>query len=203
MPRDFVFLAMSSMSSLFARPFRCCIRVTRWLRSTVYRRFICIAFPDCRIKRSVTIGSGVIIRATDGGRIHIGSGCTISRGCELIAKSGSIKIGDNTFVGRDCILVANDSIEIGDDCLIAEMVVVRDQNHRTERGSGLIRDQGMVCERVHIGDNVWVGAKSTLLKGAKVGSSCVIGAHSLVLGEIEEGMLAFGSPATSKRLVVS
>ncbi len=48
---------------------------------------------------------------------------------------------------------------------------------------------------VEIGDNVFVGMGARILKGARIGDDAVIGAGSVVTGEIPAGVVAAGNPA--------
>lgn len=48
---------------------------------------------------------------------------------------------------------------------------------------------------VTIGDNVFVGMRSILLKNTQIGHNCVIGAGSVVKGEIPDNSVAAGNPA--------
>ena len=54
-------------------------------------------------------------------------------------------------------------------------------------------------KKIIIGNNVWIGANTTILKGSKVGNNIVIGACSLLTGEyLEENSIYVGSPAKKK-----
>lgn len=48
------------------------------------------------------------------------------------------------------------------------------------------------CE---IGNDVWIGANSIILRGVKIGNGCVIGANSVVTKDIPPYAIAVGSPA--------
>lgn len=50
--------------------------------------------------------------------------------------------------------------------------------------------------RIHIGDDVWVGANCTILKGARIGSGCVVATGSVVpAGDYPDRSLIAGNPA--------
>lgn len=51
-------------------------------------------------------------------------------------------------------------------------------------------EQGIV-----IGNDVWIGAQTTILKGAMIRDHAVIGANSIVNSEISENVIAAGNPA--------
>jgi acetyltransferase-like isoleucine patch superfamily enzyme len=48
---------------------------------------------------------------------------------------------------------------------------------------------------VIIEDNVWIGAKSIILKGVKIGKGAIIGAGSVVVGDVHPGTIVSGNPA--------
>jgi len=49
--------------------------------------------------------------------------------------------------------------------------------------------------KVTIGDNVFIGMNSTILKGVTIGNNVIIGANSLVTKDIPDNCVAVGSPA--------
>tara|TARA_B110000483_G_scaffold197299_1_gene235914 strand:- start:415 stop:945 length:531 start_codon:yes stop_codon:yes gene_type:complete len=52
-----------------------------------------------------------------------------------------------------------------------------------------------VIDKIIVGDNVFIGACSILLPGTKIGDNCVIGAGSLVRGDVPDGSVYAGIPA--------
>ena len=49
--------------------------------------------------------------------------------------------------------------------------------------------------KVKIGNNVFVGANSTILKGVSIGNNVIIGANSLVNKEVPDNVVIAGNPA--------
>ena len=134
------------------------------------------------------------MRATDGAKIIFGNHVTIDRFTDLNAKHGFLLIGSRTYVGQFCVICARKDIRIGTDCLIAEHVTIRDQDH-IFRGRKPTRASGFVTAPIRIGDNVWLGAKVTVLKGITIGDNSVIGANSVVTRNIPANSVAVGNPA--------
>ena len=149
--------------------------------------------PAIKIDRRCLFGRSVKLIATDGGVISMGSGASLGDYVQLIVQGGKLTIEDNVFVGTGSIIVCREKIFIGQDTLIAEYVVIRDQDHSTETRP--IRKSGFHISPIKIGRDVWIGCKATILRGANVGDHCVIGAHALVKSTIPNGMLAVGVPA--------
>ena len=48
---------------------------------------------------------------------------------------------------------------------------------------------------VMVGDNVWIGRCTTILSGVDIGDNCIIGANSVVTGDIPANCVAAGCPA--------
>jgi acetyltransferase-like isoleucine patch superfamily enzyme len=142
----------------------------------------------------------VIARVVDGGSCVFGQNVVIERFSEITASGGNILIGSNTFIGQGSIVVAKYEINIGHDCLIAENVTIRDQNHLF--GPELLfRSSGFVVDGVKIGDNVWIGAKACILAGVKIGSGSVVGAGSVVTKNLPPNSVAVGNPARVIRAI--
>ncbi|MCQ4830872.1 MULTISPECIES: acyltransferase [Hungatella] len=49
--------------------------------------------------------------------------------------------------------------------------------------------------KVKIGNNCFIGMKTTILKGVQIGENCIIGANSLVNKDIPSNCVAGGGPA--------
>lgn len=150
--------------------------------------------------QGLTYGEGsrvyelVRFRVTDGGKCHIGHEVAIERFSEITASGGVIEIGDKSFIGQGSVIVARAKISIGDNCLIAENVTIRDQNHRVGLG-GLVRNSGFDVGEIEIGDNVWIGAKACILAGVQIGEGSVVGAGSVVTKSLPARVVAGGNPA--------
>lgn len=107
----------------------------------------------------------------------------------------NLQIGDNVSIHPMCYIDATGGINIGDDVSIAHMVTIMSTTHLFENVDIPIKNQGCVSKCTSIGNNVWIGAKSTILYGVEISEGCVIGANSLVNKSIEEFSVACGNPA--------
>ena len=59
----------------------------------------------------------------------------------------------------------------------------------------LIRKQPLCSKPITIGNDVWVGAGSSILPGITIGDGAVIGARSVVTHDIPPNAIVVGSPA--------
>lgn len=140
----------------------------------------------------VAAGARVLLRG--GGRLVIGAGTQIDRDAQLQVLAGRLEIGPGGHVGPGAILVARHSIVIGRDVLIAEYVTLRDQDHRFGLDPPTARN-GFVTAPIRLGDNVWLGAKVTVLKGVTIGNNVIVGANSVVSRDLPDNVVAVGAPA--------
>ncbi len=167
------------------------------LTSLIYSKcrigFIKIFQEGARIGKRVRISPHVVVRCTDGGFLDIGNDVSLGFGAKIICQGGELKIGRGVYIGPGCIIVCRAAIAIGDGCKIAEYAVIRDQDHRV---SDLpIAASGFLTSAVWIGENCWVGAKASILRGSSIGEGCVVGAHALVKGCFPQQSLILGVPA--------
>ena len=118
----------------------------------------------------------------------------LDRGFDIEVK-GHLTIGARNYFNKNVKIVCFDKISIGDDCLIADSVHIYDHDHRYEDTTKLISDQGYVMAPVVIGNNVWLGAKVTVLKGATIGDGTIVGANSVVTRDLPANLICAGIPA--------
>ncbi len=105
-----------------------------------------------------------------------------------------LKIGDGVSIQHYCYLNAYGGIEIGNDVSIAHGSSVMSSTHSFE-GVAKIREATLQAAPVRIGSNVWIGMKSSILMGVRIGDGVVIGACSLVNKDVPGESVAFGIPA--------
>lgn len=136
--------------------------------------------------------------------IHVGSGtmigphCTLSAGMmpgQICITDPVVSIGDRCLIGKGSAVVGHFSITIGNDVWTGHNVYITDQNHGYEDVTRPIGTQSMPEKPVTIGDGSWIGYGSVVLPGASIGDHVVIGANSVVTGEIPSYSVAVGSPA--------
>ncbi|MBX2958850.1 MAG: acyltransferase [Flavobacteriales bacterium] len=153
-----------------------------------------LKYPGLKIQGDTTIERNCKIVCVDGGILTL-KDTHISEGTYIIAAQNAMIQISNSFIGRNCLLSANKEIIIKNDCLIAEMVVVRDHNHNYTLSDELTSSQGNDIGSIYIENNVWIGTKSTVLKGVTIGKNAVVGAHSLVNSNLESNSVNVGVPA--------
>lgn len=111
---------------------------------------------------------------------------------------GDPKIGTDTWIGAFTLIDGSGGLEIGNHCSIASGVHI--YTHDTVRWAvqDLKKDSAEQSHidrtPVKIGNNCFIGANSTILRGVTIGDHCVIGAGSVVNKNIPAGSIAVGNP---------
>lgn len=97
-----------------------------------------------------------------------------------LIKEGLI-IGKNFNIQKGCILDKSHCwlIEIGDDVTLAPRVHILAHDASTKRELGYTK-----IGKVKIGNNVFIGANTTILPNVRIGNNVVVGANSLVSKDI-------------------
>ncbi|MFC7409797.1 acyltransferase [Hydrogenophaga atypica] len=110
--------------------------------------------------------------------------------------NGNLVIGEHVVINSGCVLYTGQGIRIGNHVAIAANCTLAPVNHAYQDRSRLIREQGFLPGRggIVIEDDVWIGANCVLLDGAVLRRGCVVGAGSLVRGELAPYTVYGGQP---------
>ena len=109
---------------------------------------------------------------------------------------GDVRIGKNSFINSGTVIFSGNGVDIGEWVLIAPNCTLAPTNHAFQSRSTTIRHQGFLPSKggILIEDDVWIGANCVVLDGAILRKGCVIGAGSLVRGEVEAYSIQSGNP---------
>ena len=123
---------------------------------------------------------------------------------KLLTQSAKLGIGKDTGITSSTISVAH-RVCIGERVLIGGGVLITDSDHHIVSPSRVedrrrapfpisSEDDAIVIE-----DDVFIGARSIILKGVTIGKGSVIGAASVVTKSIPPGVIAAGNPCSFVR----
>lgn len=110
-----------------------------------------------------------------------------------------IHIGDNFYANFDCIFMDVAEIKIGNDVMIGPRVSLLTASHPV--GAKARRSGLEYALPITIEDDVWIGGNTTVLPGVRIGKASIIGAGSVVTGDIPSGVMAAGNPCRVLRLL--
>jgi len=103
-----------------------------------------------------------------------------------------ITIGDHVLISPGVRISAAQSIVIGDNCMIASNAYITDSDWHG------IYDRSLPPTTAHpvtLAPNVWIGDSAIVCKGVTIGENSIIGAGSVVTGDIPANVIAAGNPA--------
>lgn len=105
----------------------------------------------------------------------------------------NIRVGKNTFMNFNVVILDVLPVTIGDDCQIAPSVQIYTADHPLDPE---LRRSGLESGRpVSIGNNVWLGGGAIILPGVTIGDNAVVGAGSVVTRDVPAGAVVVGNPA--------
>ena len=135
-----------------------------------------------KIGKNVTIKSPFIIHNADG-KNNIFS---------------NLKIGDNCFIGRDCIFDLKGKITIHNNVTISHRAVFN--THLNIGNSSYLKKKfSPSIGSILIEDGTYLGSNVTILHATKIGSNTIIGASSLINKSVKDNVIAFGIPCREKK----
>lgn len=157
-----------------------------------------ISHRALRLGKHVFVGEHVIIyQAEGGGPVEIDDGASLY-GDNLIetGQGGRVRIGEGTRLQRGCQLVAYQAaIDIGRDVGLAPNCVLSCSHPGSAPGELMSGQPPETKGPIVIEDHVWLGVGVTILDGVRIGRGAVIGAGAVVTRDIPAGAIAVGVPA--------
>ena len=147
------------------------------------------------IGKNVQILGKIDLRNRENGKITIQDNVSIEGECRFVAaREGEIVIGENTIITKGAIINGGGNIYIGSNCILGPYNVINANDHKIG-SKNFIRDKEFIYGDVKIGNNVWIGAFTSIKKGVEIKDNSVIGAHSFVTKDTEENSINYGVPA--------
>ncbi|MFP4845198.1 acyltransferase [Winogradskyella sp. PE311] len=142
-------------------------------------------------KGTINIGKGVKFNSSlTSNYVGLQKPCTI-----CVSENGNLKIGD--FSGFSGVsLFCSMQIKIGDYVNFGGNVFIWDTDfHPIDYELRREGFDGVKSSPISIGNDVFIGANSTILKGVTIGEKSIVGAGSLVTKDIPANEMWAGNPA--------
>ena len=106
--------------------------------------------------------------------------------------NGELQLGKYILISPGTSIRSAKKIVIGNSTMIASDVTITDSDwHDIYDRTDYVASP----KEVIIQENVWIGEKSLILKGSKIGKNSIIGAGSVVSGEVPANVVFAGNPA--------
>lgn len=129
------------------------------------------------------------------GRIHIGDGVSFSghvRENQIFASEcGSVTIGDGCFVNGIEVVAQDESVVIGNDCIIGDCTIVTTDFHAAGRDRNSAEARAKTGPVV-IGPNVWLAGRTVVLRGVTVGENSVVAIGTVVYQDVPPDVIVSG-----------
>lgn len=111
------------------------------------------------------------------GDIYFNGKTKIGVGARIMV-SGKLTLGDNFDITGNAMIICAKEISIGNNTMIAWQSILMDSDQHSifDATAKRINED----KPIFIGDNVWIGAKSFILKGAKIPNGSIVGANSTI-----------------------
>lgn len=169
-------------------------------------------FVDMVNPRSIALADNVILN--DGSRldasgygdgeagINLGKGAFVGAYTILTAGPGRIVIGEGSNIGSRCLISAGADVLLADHVLLAGYCSIGNLpgtpvGHHPRQQAAPVATAG---DHTTIGRACWLGLRSHVAAGARIGEGTIVGAHAFVEGVLPEYAIAVGRPAGIKRL---
>ncbi|MEX0993737.1 MAG: acyltransferase [Solirubrobacterales bacterium] len=165
-----------------------------------WRRFLTPTGWRIRLDGMLFLAPGVKLEIKRSARLQTGRWVWIGHGTKIRCHEGEVSIGDKTVLGQECTLSAYQHISIGEQCIIADRVMMIDFDHTVTEVERPIRVQGIYKRDVRVGNNVWIGYGAQILRGVSVGDNAIIGASAVVTKDVPANAVVAGSPAHVVRM---
>lgn len=178
--------------------------------SSTLRTHLSCSLQGCKLGSGFRSTGAIRIKARAAGDIIIGKNVRLLAGWRSNRvglsgpvilhtwEGGRIEIGDHT--GASAVVISSRSgVKIGKHCNIGGNVRIFDHDFHAldaEVRRGPRGCDDCATRPVTIGDDVFIGAQSIILKGVTIGDRAIIGAGSMVTRDVPADSIAAGNPAT-------
>jgi acetyltransferase-like isoleucine patch superfamily enzyme len=153
-------------------------------------------------KRNIEIGKNIRIGSYSrlevaSGSLCLGNNNQIYRFSQILTYKAKITIGSFNSIHPYVSITGPGNINIGSYVRIAPGAVIVAGSHVFEDSSKPIHNQGMRSKGIIIEDDVWIGAKATILDGVTIAKGTVVGTNAVVTKSTKPYEIYVGVPAKS------
>jgi acetyltransferase-like isoleucine patch superfamily enzyme len=126
--------------------------------------------------------------------IHIGMDVLFGYGVRIsMGGNGIFTMGDGSYLGDRAHVLCNKQVTIGRNCAISWEVLIMDYpGYKTgyDNEEPILRSAPIIIE-----DDVWIGCRSIVIKGVRIGEGAIVSAGSMVVKDVPPHTLVGGNPA--------
>jgi len=126
-----------------------------------------------------------------------GNNVNVKRGV-FFGSGKNIQIGNDSDIGINCQILGIDGggeLIIGDNVMMAPEVIILTVAHDISNSSGLLNTSKRKVTRVIIEDGAWIGIRSVIMPGVRIGRNAIVGAGAVVTKDVLPDTIVGGVPA--------
>jgi acetyltransferase-like isoleucine patch superfamily enzyme len=151
-----------------------------------------------KLGKNIYIGDHVTLIVEQGACLEIADDSFIGESCYIKCFGGKIEIGRDVSINSKSYINGCGGVCIGDNTRIGTQSIIIASNHKFGEPDILVKDS-ITKQGIILGENIWLGARVTVLDGVKISSNSVIGACSLVSKPLDTSGVYVGVPAKKIR----
>jgi acetyltransferase-like isoleucine patch superfamily enzyme len=135
---------------------------------------------------------------------HIGARTRLRGGTFIVTDQGSrLEVGDSTtMTGPVIVAQGGKAVILGEDCMVAYGSDIRCSDGHSVIDIATGENLNPAAD-VIIGNHVWIGIHSQILKGLTIADHAIVAARSVVTRPVMGGTIVAGNPARSIRTGVT
>jgi len=157
-----------------------------------------LAFRGATVREKVTLGA--MCRVERPWCVTLGARCVAEDSIyfKVVADDAILDFGAYVFIGRGSEFDVQERVSVGDHTLIAPGCFITDHGHGISDELRVDQQAG-TAKPVIIGNDVWLGAKVTVLAGVTIGDGAIVGADAVVTRDVPAMAIVTGIPAKIQR----
>jgi maltose O-acetyltransferase len=125
--------------------------------------------------------------------LYYGKNVRIEAGTGIFAPE-RLHIGDDTRIGGKCVLHAVGGCHIGKGCAISLETIIVTIEHSYNAGESLPYDRTRFVKPVYIEDYVWLGTRTCVMPGVRIGEGAIVAMGSVVVQDVPPLAIVGGNP---------
>lgn len=134
------------------------------------------------------------------GTIEFKGSCFLNQGTKInVGNGGRLVIGDHVTCTGNSEISCNNDIAIGEYSLLSWDILLldSDQHKIIDFNENILN----APKPISIGKHVWIGCRSTLLKGAQISDNCVIASGSIITKPIVYSNAIIAGSGSTQRVI--
>lgn len=137
-------------------------------------------------------GKKSLLRIDNGGKIIFNGLAQFSQGNSIrVGANGTLIIGNNFTVNKECSIICDGNMKIGNDVLLGWKVNIRDSDGHVIYDN-ITKIKNPIRKNVTIGNHVWIASYVDILKGTEIMDNSIMDYKSCILSKFDKSNCIIG-----------